>query len=46
MIWGGISLECSIDHQVIVNGTLTAVRYNDEILRAIVRSLGLGLVGL
>ena len=37
-IWGGISLEGHTDHHGIANGTMTAVRYQDEILRAIVRS--------
>ncbi|KAJ8375922.1 hypothetical protein SKAU_G00065020 [Synaphobranchus kaupii] len=37
MVWGGISLEGRTDLHVIANGTLTAVRYQDEILRAIVR---------
>ena len=37
MVWGGISLEGRTDLHVIANGTLTAVRYRDEILRAIVR---------
>ncbi len=45
MVWGGISLEGCTDLHVLTNGTLTAVRYQDEILRAIVR-LYAGAVGL
>ncbi|KAK0153439.1 Transmembrane protein 245 [Merluccius polli] len=37
MVWGGVSLEGCTDLHVIANGTLTAVRYWDEILRPIVR---------
>ncbi|KAJ8367800.1 hypothetical protein SKAU_G00078280 [Synaphobranchus kaupii] len=44
MVWGGISLEGRTDLHVIANGTLTAVRYRDEILRAIVRPYA-GAVG-
>lgn len=35
MVWGGISLECHTDPNVIASGTLTAVSYSGEILRAI-----------
>lgn len=34
MVWGGISLEDRTDLHVIAKGTLTAVRYQDEILSA------------
>ena len=34
MVWGGISLEGCTDLHVQANSTLTAVRYQDEILRA------------
>lgn len=44
MVWGGISLEGRTDLHVIANGTLTAVRYRDEILRPIVRPYA-GAVG-
>ncbi|KAJ8333842.1 hypothetical protein SKAU_G00411610 [Synaphobranchus kaupii] len=37
MVWGGISLEGRTNLHVLANGTLTAVRYRDEILRPIVR---------
>ena len=37
MVWGGISLEGCTNLHVIANSTLTAVRYQDEILREIVR---------
>ncbi|KAJ8376822.1 hypothetical protein SKAU_G00074020 [Synaphobranchus kaupii] len=37
MVWGGISLEGRTNLDVLANGTLTAVRYRDEILRPIVR---------
>ena len=43
MVWGGISLEGRNLH-VLANGTLTAVRYRDEILRPIVRPYA-GAVG-
>ena len=39
MVWGGISLEGCTDLHVQANSTLTAVRYQDEILRANVRSV-------
>ena len=38
MVYGGISLKGCKDIHVIANGTLTAVRYQDEVLRAIVRT--------
>ncbi|KAJ8332732.1 hypothetical protein SKAU_G00425210 [Synaphobranchus kaupii] len=44
MVWGGISLQGRTDLHVIANGTLTAVKYRDEILRAIVRPYA-GAVG-
>ena len=44
MVWGGISLEGRTDLHVLANGTLTAVRYRDEILRPIVRPYA-GAVG-
>lgn len=44
MVWGGISLEGHTDLHVLANNTLTAVRYRDEILRAIVRPCA-GAVG-
>ncbi|KAJ8361323.1 hypothetical protein SKAU_G00178480 [Synaphobranchus kaupii] len=44
MVWGGISLEGRRNLHVLVNGTLTAVRYWDEILRPIVRPYA-GAVG-
>ncbi|MCI4390161.1 hypothetical protein PGIGA_G00119410 [Pangasianodon gigas] len=37
MVWGGISLEGRTDLHMLANNTITAVRYRDEILRAIVR---------
>ncbi|KAG7484209.1 hypothetical protein MATL_G00046870 [Megalops atlanticus] len=37
MVWGGISLEGRKNLHVLANGSLTAVRYRDEILRPIVR---------
>uniref|UniRef100_A0A6Q2XCV3 Cyclin-dependent kinase 20 n=1 Tax=Esox lucius TaxID=8010 RepID=A0A6Q2XCV3_ESOLU len=37
MVWGGISLEGRTDLHMLANGTLTAVRYRDEIHRPIVR---------
>ncbi|KAJ8388882.1 hypothetical protein AAFF_G00126380 [Aldrovandia affinis] len=44
MVWGGISLEGRTNLHVLVNGTLTAIRYRDEILRPIVRPYA-GAVG-
>ncbi|KAJ8395660.1 hypothetical protein AAFF_G00028970 [Aldrovandia affinis] len=37
IVWGGISLEGRTNLHVLANGTLTAVRYRDEILRLILR---------
>ena len=37
MIWGGISMQDKTDLHVFQNGTLTGVRYRDEILHPIVR---------
>jgi hypothetical protein len=37
MVWGGISYDGSTDLYVIRNGSLTAIRYRDEILAPIVR---------
>ena len=37
MVWGGISYEGQMDLYVINRGTLTALRYRDEILDLIVR---------
>lgn len=37
MIWRGISLEGRTGLHVIDNSSLTAVRYQDEIIRAIVK---------
>lgn len=44
MICVAVSLEGHTDLRVIAKGTLTAVRYGDEILRAIVRNYA-GAVG-
>ncbi|KAJ8332478.1 hypothetical protein SKAU_G00422670 [Synaphobranchus kaupii] len=44
MVWGGISLEGRTNLHMLANGTLTAVRYRDEILRPIVRPYA-GAVG-
>ncbi|KAI4899362.1 hypothetical protein NFI96_008253, partial [Prochilodus magdalenae] len=44
MVWGGISLEGRTDLYRLDNGTLTAIRYQDEILRPIVRPYA-GAVG-
>ena len=44
MVWGGISLEGRTDLHVMNRGTLTAVRYRDEILRPFVRPY-VGAVG-
>ena len=37
MVWGGISMEGRTDLYRLHNGTLTAIRYRDEILEPIVR---------
>jgi hypothetical protein len=37
MVWGGISYYDSTDLYVIRNGSLTGIRYRDEILAPIVR---------
>ena len=37
MVWAGISVQGKTDLHVLQNGTLTAVRYRDEILDPIVR---------
>uniref|UniRef100_A0A9J7X314 Tc1-like transposase DDE domain-containing protein n=1 Tax=Cyprinus carpio carpio TaxID=630221 RepID=A0A9J7X314_CYPCA len=37
MVWGGISLEGRIPLHVLARGSLTAIRYRDEILRPLVR---------
>ncbi|KAI4877122.1 hypothetical protein NFI96_026480, partial [Prochilodus magdalenae] len=44
MVWGGISLEGRPDLYRLDNGTLTAIRFQDEILRPIVRPYA-GAVG-
>ncbi|KAJ8349712.1 hypothetical protein SKAU_G00248420 [Synaphobranchus kaupii] len=44
MVWGGISLEGRTNIHVLANGTLTAVRYRDEIHRPTVRPYA-GAVG-
>ncbi|KAI4902132.1 hypothetical protein NFI96_025541 [Prochilodus magdalenae] len=44
MVWGGISLEGRIDLYRLDNGTLTAIRYPDEILGPVVRPYA-GAVG-
>ena len=44
MVWGGISLEGRTALHVLTRGTLTAIRYRDEILRPIVRPYA-GAVG-
>ena len=44
MVWGGISLEGHTALHVLTRGTLTAIRYRDEILRPIVRPYA-GAVG-
>ena len=36
MVWGGISMEGRTDFYRLDNGTLTATRYQDEILGPIV----------
>ncbi len=45
MVWGGISMEGCTDLCRLDNGTLTAIRYRDEILAPIVRPYA-GAVGL
>nr|KAG5701651.1 hypothetical protein BaRGS_019340 [Batillaria attramentaria] len=37
MVWGGISVQGKTDLHMFWNGTLTAVRYRDEILDPVVR---------
>jgi hypothetical protein len=37
MVWDGISYDGSTDLYVIRNGSLTGIRYRDEILAPIVR---------
>ena len=37
MVWGGVSVQGKTDLHVFQNGTLTAVRYRDEVLDPIVR---------
>ncbi len=44
MVWGGISMEGCTDLYMQDNGTLTAIRYRDEILGPIVRPYA-GAVG-
>ncbi|KAI4889174.1 hypothetical protein NFI96_009756 [Prochilodus magdalenae] len=44
MVWGGISLEGRTDLYRLDNGTLTAIRYQDEILGPVVRHYA-GAVG-
>ena len=44
MVWGGISLEGRTALHVLARGTLTAIRYRNEILRPIVRPYA-GAVG-
>ncbi|KAL0154165.1 hypothetical protein M9458_050523 [Cirrhinus mrigala] len=44
MVWGGISLEGRTALHVLARGSLTAVRYRDEILRPLVRPYA-GAVG-
>lgn len=43
MVWGGISLKGCADLHVLANGTLTAVGYQDEILRPVVRPYAGGM---
>ncbi|KAI4872222.1 hypothetical protein NFI96_000670 [Prochilodus magdalenae] len=45
MVWGGISLEGRTALHVLARGSLTAIRYRDEILRPLVRPYA-GAVGL
>ena len=42
MVWGGVSLEGRKNLHVLANGTLTAVRCREEILRPIVRPYPVG----
>ncbi|KAL0154107.1 hypothetical protein M9458_050566, partial [Cirrhinus mrigala] len=44
MVWGGISLEGHTALHVLARGSLTAIRYRDEILRLLVRPYA-GAVG-
>ncbi|KAL0188081.1 hypothetical protein M9458_015180, partial [Cirrhinus mrigala] len=44
MVWGGISLEGRTALHVLTRGSLTAIRYRDEILRPLVRPYA-GVVG-
>lgn len=44
MVWGGISLEGHTALHVLARGSLTAIRYRDEILRPFVRPYA-GAVG-
>uniref|UniRef100_A0AAR2IPX8 Transposase Tc1-like domain-containing protein n=1 Tax=Pygocentrus nattereri TaxID=42514 RepID=A0AAR2IPX8_PYGNA len=44
MVWGGISLEGRTALHVLTRGSLTAIRYRDEILRPLVRPYA-GAVG-
>uniref|UniRef100_A0A3B4CC07 Uncharacterized protein n=1 Tax=Pygocentrus nattereri TaxID=42514 RepID=A0A3B4CC07_PYGNA len=44
MVWGGISLEGRTALHVVSRGSLTAIRYRDEILRPLVRPYA-GVVG-
>ncbi|KAL0201568.1 hypothetical protein M9458_004755, partial [Cirrhinus mrigala] len=44
MVWGGISLEGRTALHVLARGSLTAIRYQDEILRPLVRPYA-GAVG-
>jgi len=44
MVWGGISLEGCTALHVLARGTLNAIRYQDEILRPIMRPYA-GAVG-
>ena len=37
MVWGDISYDGSTDPYVIRNGSLTGIRYRDEILAPIIR---------
>ncbi|KAL6459133.1 hypothetical protein MHYP_G00326050 [Metynnis hypsauchen] len=44
MVWGGISLEGRTALHVLARGSMTAIRYRDEILRPLVRPYA-GTVG-
>ncbi|KAI3358145.1 hypothetical protein L3Q82_003147 [Scortum barcoo] len=44
MVWGGISLGAAQPSMVLARGSLTAIRYRDEILRPLVRPYA-GAVG-